>query len=44
VHNDLDDSESPEAGTATVEVHASTSFGDIEIHRSLSTRTGRDQS
>ena len=37
VHNGLDDAESPEAGTATVEVHASTSFGDIEIHRSLST-------
>jgi hypothetical protein len=41
VHNGLDDSESPEAGMATVEVHASTSFGDIEIHRSPSTRAGR---
>jgi hypothetical protein len=29
---------------ATVEVHASTSFGDIEIHRSLSTRAGSDAS
>ncbi|MGZ5329485.1 MAG: DUF4097 family beta strand repeat-containing protein [Actinomycetota bacterium] len=44
VHNALDDAESPEAGMATVEVHASTSFGDIEIHRSLSTRAGRDAS
>jgi hypothetical protein len=33
VHNGLDDAERPDAGTATVEVHASTSFGDIEIHR-----------
>ena len=41
VHNGLDDAEGPEAGTATVEVHASTSFGDIEIHRSLSTRLPR---
>ena len=44
VHNGLDDSGSPEAGMVTVEVHASTSFGDIEIHRSLSTRAGRDAS
>jgi hypothetical protein len=44
VHNGLDDSEGPEAGKDTVEVHASTSFGDIEIHRSLSTRAGRDAS
>jgi DUF4097 and DUF4098 domain-containing protein YvlB len=44
VHNDLDDAESPGAGTATVEVRASTSFGDIEIHRSLSTASGRDAS
>ncbi len=44
VHNGLDDSVSPEAGMATVEVHASTSFGDIEIHRSLSSRAGRDAS
>lgn len=42
--NGLDDSESPEPGTGTVEVHASTSFGDITIHRSLSTRAGRDAS
>ena len=44
VHNDLDDAESPGAGTAMVEVRASTSFGDIEIHRSLSTASGRDAS
>jgi len=36
VHNDLDDAERPDTGAATVEVHASTSFGDIEIHRSRS--------
>ncbi len=44
VHNGLDDAGSPGAGMATVEVHASTSFGDIEIHRSLPTRAGRDAS
>ena len=44
VHNALEDAESPEAGTGTVEVHASTSFGDIEIHRALSTRAGGDAS
>jgi len=44
VHNGLDDAERPEAGTGTVEVHASTSFGDIEIHRALSTRAGGDAS
>ena len=44
VHNGLGDSEGPEAGMDTVEVHASTSFGDIEIHRSLSTDVGRDAS
>jgi hypothetical protein len=44
VHNGLDDAEGPEAGMATVEVRASTSFGDIEIHRSLATRAERDAS
>jgi DUF4097 and DUF4098 domain-containing protein YvlB len=44
VHNGLDASESPEAGKDTLEVHASTSFGDISILRSLTTRAGRDAS
>jgi hypothetical protein len=44
VHNALDDAEAPDAGLATVEVHASTSFGDIEIHRARSTHAGRDAS
>lgn len=44
VHNGLDDAEGPEAGMDTVEVRASTSFGDIEIHRSLATRAERDAS
>ena len=41
VHNGLDDAERPEAGMGTVEVRASTSFGDISIIRSLSTDAGR---
>jgi hypothetical protein len=44
VHNGLDDAERPEAGMGTVEVRASTSFGDIAINRSLSTDAGRDAS
>ncbi len=44
VRNGLDDADGPEAGMATVEVHASTSFGDIEIRRSLPARAGRDAS
>jgi hypothetical protein len=44
VHNGLDASESPEAATDTLEVHASTSFGDISILRSLTTRARRDAS
>lgn len=37
VRNDLDVAERPAAGQDTVEVHASTSFGDITIHRSVAT-------
>ena len=48
VQNDLEVSGAPEPGQDTVEVHASTSFGDITIHRSTmsraTTRTGRDVS
>jgi hypothetical protein len=44
VHNGLEASESPEAGTDTVEVRASTSFGDITILRSFTTRSGRHAS
>ena len=44
VHNDLDDSGSPGAGEGTVEVHATTSFGDIAIHRSFATHAERDAS
>jgi hypothetical protein len=35
VRNDLDDAERPAPGQDTVEVHVSTSFGDITIHRSF---------
>jgi Toastrack DUF4097 len=44
VHNDLDASESPRAGEDTVEVHASTSFGDVLVHRSSASREGSDAS
>ena len=37
VHNDLDASESPEASEETVEVHASTSYGDVVVHRASET-------
>lgn len=41
VHSDLDPSESPGAEEDSVEVHAATSFGDITVHRSFATDTGR---
>ena len=44
VHHDLDDSESPEASEDTVEVHASTSFGDVLVRRSSAKREGSDAS
>ena len=44
VHNDLDASENPGASEDTVEVHASTSFGDVLVHRSFASRAGSDAS
>lgn len=44
VHNDLDASESPGASEDTVEVHASTSFGDVLVRRSSVNREGSDAS
>ncbi len=41
VQNDLEASGSPEPGADTVEVHASTSYGDITIHRSTASQAGR---
>jgi hypothetical protein len=41
VRSDLDVAERPPAGQDTVEVHASTSFGDITIHRSFAEGEGR---
>ena len=38
VRNDLDVSESPGPGDESVEVHATTSMGDIAVHRSLASR------
>lgn len=44
VQNDLEDSESPGSGEGTVEVNASTSYGDITIHRSTTSHEGRNVS
>lgn len=44
VQNDLDASERPGAGEDAVEVHASTSYGDVIIRRSLASPVGRDVS
>jgi Toastrack DUF4097 len=44
VQNDLEVSEVPASGEDTVEVHATTSYGDIAVHRSLSSRAGSDVS
>jgi hypothetical protein len=44
VQNDLEASGAPEPGQDTVEVHASTSYGDISIHRSTTSKAGRDVS
>jgi hypothetical protein len=41
VQNDLDQADRPEPGEDTVEVHARTSLGDITIHRSLASHTGK---
>lgn len=43
VQNDLDAAERPEPSEDAVEVHARTSCGDIVIHRSLASRTGKDE-
>jgi hypothetical protein len=42
VHSDLDAARGPEPGEDTVEVRASTSFGDIIISRRLATSIGKD--
>lgn len=44
VRSDLDASEDPGTGQDTVEVHASTSYGDIVVRRSSASRAGRDAS
>ena len=44
VQNDLDASKSPGAGEDTVEVHASTSYGDIGIRRSFASHARKDPS
>ena len=44
VHNDLDASEPPGASEDAVEVHASTSFGDVLVRRSSAKREGSDAS
>jgi hypothetical protein len=43
VRNDLDAAERPEPAEDAVEVHARTSMGDITIHRSLASHTGKDE-
>lgn len=42
VQNDLEEADGPDAGEDTVEVHASTSYGDITIHRSTASQPGRE--
>jgi DUF4097 and DUF4098 domain-containing protein YvlB len=44
VQNDLAASGSPGLGEDTIEVHASTAFGDITIHRSSASHAGRNVS
>jgi DUF4097 and DUF4098 domain-containing protein YvlB len=44
VKNDLDAADGPGQGEDTVEVHATTSFGNIAIYRASSTRVGSDVS
>ena len=43
VQNDLDPTEEPGQGTGTVEVRARTSMGNIIVHRSFASATGRDE-
>ncbi|WP_322762655.1 DUF4097 family beta strand repeat-containing protein [Frankia sp. Cr2] len=42
VQNDLDAADRPEPGEDAVEVRARTSYGDITIHRSIASATGKD--
>jgi hypothetical protein len=44
VRNELEASESPGADETAVEVHATTSFGDITVHRSVASSTKREGS
>jgi hypothetical protein len=39
VHNDLDATGRPESGAASADVHARSSFGDINVCRALATDT-----
>jgi len=43
VQNELDSSDRPSASEDSVEVHARTSYGDITVHRSLASRTGKGE-
>jgi putative adhesin len=43
VQNDLDASDRPSPSEDAVELNARTSYGDIAIHRSFASRTGRDE-
>lgn len=44
VQNDLDTSENPGASEHTVEVHASTSYGDVVVHRASASGSAREAS
>ena len=44
VRNDLEASDSPREGQDSVEVHASTSYGDINVHRSFGSLIGKEAS
>jgi hypothetical protein len=43
VQNDLEAAERPGPGEDAIEVHARTSYGDITIHRSVASGTGKDE-
>jgi uncharacterized protein YaiE (UPF0345 family) len=43
VQSDLDAAQRPEPGEDAVQVHARTGYGDVHIHRSLITPTGKDE-
>lgn len=44
VRNDLEASDSPREGQDSVDVHASTSYGDINVHRSFGSLIGKEAS